>query len=88
MKNKIPPPRQAIQVKYLPATNTQGDRLKAFAAAGSITRGRNYGLNVWQQAYYLAEEFAEIRGWLDGMRLAQGVIKNGDYVFVLVWEKS
>jgi len=76
---------QAIQVKYLGATNYRGDRLKATAQAGSKTVSREYGLNVADQALELATEFANELGWLDsGLTLAQGALPNGDYCHVLI----
>jgi len=78
---------QAIEVKTLCPTNTQGCRYKATAAAGSITRGRDYAKNNADDAYGVALELAESLGWMDNMRLIQGVLKNGNYVHVLEWVK-
>ena len=74
---------QAIQVRYLQATANHGIRLKAFCEVGSITQGRDYAFNSSEQAKDVAEALATKYGWLEHCDMAQGQIKNGDYVFVL-----
>lgn len=76
---------QAIQTKYLPATNTRGPRIKATCAAGSITIGYPHELSG-QAAYRLAaEELAHKRGWTlaNGYGpLLGGCLPDGSYCFV------
>jgi len=76
---------QAITVKYLPATNTKPARLKAIAAAGSITRSIGsleveYGEAV-EPYQTLAMELCNKYMW--SYKLSGGVLPNGDRVFVL-----
>jgi len=78
---------QAIEVKMLNPTDHNGCRYKATASAGSITRGRDYSKNNADDAFGVALELAESLGWMDNMRLIQGVLKNGNYVHVLEWTK-
>jgi hypothetical protein len=49
---------QSIQIKYLPATNSRGARLKATCEGGSISESRNYQLEVKDQALGLAFKLA------------------------------
>ena len=75
---------QAIEVKYLAPTNTRGSRLKATAAAGSITVAFDYGSDCPEldAAWSLMNKL----GWNKEHygTLAGGVIPNGNYVFVMV----
>ena len=75
---------QAIQVKYLSATNTQGVRLKAIADAGTITESRKYEMDVSEQARYLAERYLVEKTW-DGhcAITGQGTLPNGSEVFTI-----
>jgi hypothetical protein len=75
---------QAIEVKYLGATNHRGSRWKATAAAGSITVGYDYELNANENAEAVAVELAEKYEWLEGYRLEGGQLASGNYVFVLI----
>lgn len=75
---------QAITVKYLPATNHRGSRLKAECEAGSLTIDYPHELNhsdVWQAA---ADALVKKLGWTDPNygKLVGGQIKDGRYVFV------
>lgn len=72
---------QAIQVKYLGATNTQGVRIKAFASAGAITESRDYGVNCDDQSRSLAERYASEK--FDSKVGGFGQLPNGDYVATL-----
>lgn len=72
---------QAIQIKYLSATNTKGARLKAFTEAGAITEPRNYSLNSDQQARAMAFTYCQERGW--PMPSGFGTLPNGDHVATL-----
>lgn len=77
---------QAILTKYLPATNSRGERVKAFCDAGSITEGWDYGLGQEANHRAVATALANKFGWLDyGHRVEAGSYGNG-YVFVLVKE--
>lgn len=79
---------QAIQVKYLGPTNAQGVRYKAICQAKSITRHRDHEwwcrLNNDEQAMAVATELAESLDWLNGYKLVQGQLPNGDYCHILV----
>jgi len=73
---------KAIQIKYLPATNTLGARLKAFTEAGAITESVNYSANLNNQAFALAERYVEAKGW-NVISAGFGQLPNGDYVYTL-----
>ncbi len=73
---------QAITVKYLGPTETKGTRFKAFAAAGSLVESRDYEYEVEEQVINLAKKFIKKYEW-DAKIVGCGVVKNGDYVFVL-----
>lgn len=75
---------QAIEVKYLGATDTKPSRWKASCAGGSITRGYDRGMGSAENAYAIAEALATKLDWLTNITLQGGVLKNGNYVFVLV----
>lgn len=49
---------QSIQIKFLPATNMSGARLKATCEAGSIIESLNYAINIKEQALSLAFKLA------------------------------
>lgn len=78
---------KAIQVKYLPVTETKPSRWKAWAYGGlSVTRSYNYELSEENNARAVAQAL------LDKMeqhsrtpaRIAGcGCLPNGDYVFTL-----
>lgn len=73
---------QAITVKYLGATNTKGVRIKAYAGAGAITEGRDYGLDCSEQSRLLAERYANDKF---GAKVGGfGQLPNGDYVATLI----
>ena len=75
---------QAIQVKYLPSTNTKGSRIKAVCAAGSITI--SYPHELSGQAVYraAAELLADKLNWNTGNYGAMlgGCLPDGSYCFV------
>ncbi|UOW66355.1 hypothetical protein vBAspATola_12 [Aeromonas phage vB_AspA_Tola] len=74
---------QAIQVKYLPCTNTLGTRVKATAAAGSVTLAYDYALGVGQNAEAAMLELVNKFGLDEYPATWQGgVLPSGDYVFV------
>jgi hypothetical protein len=75
---------QAILIKYLPATNTQGVRLKASARVGKLIEGRKYELECDQQARELAIRFAREMYMDGGFPITGfGMLPNGDYVATL-----
>jgi hypothetical protein len=73
---------KAIIVKYLPATNTKGSRLKAMAeGVPSIIRGFDHKYNDGGKAQ-IAQELCNKYGW-DG-KLVSGQLPNGDNVFCFI----
>lgn len=73
---------KAIQVRYLPPTNTRGTRWKAFAEGGeSVTIGRDFGLDGAVDARRAADALREKMGW--SPITGEGVLPNGDYVFTM-----
>jgi hypothetical protein len=74
---------QAIETRYLGPTNTKGGRIKATAAAGSITIGYDYALNTDGAHKAAADALIAKMGWTG--TFAQGGNAKGDgYVFVNV----
>ena len=73
---------QAIEVKYLPATNTKPSRYKATAEAGSITVPYDYDVCDWSNQENAARALLNKLGWDND--IAGGVIPNGNAVFVLL----
>lgn len=72
---------QAIVCKYLPPTAHRGSRIKATAAAGSVTVG--YYDTDGDVFLYAAEKLVEKMGWKDVMLLG-GVLPNRDNVYIMV----
>lgn len=71
---------KAIQVKYLPATNTKGSRWKAMAeGVKPVTVPYSYS-DRDGGAYYAAWCLCERYKW-NGDTLTVGSLPNGDYVF-------
>ncbi len=81
---------QGIITKYLPVTNHRGSRIKAAAAAGSITVPYDHALNIENNHYAAAEALANKFGWLaNGWELVQGGSPDGSgYVFVQIPRQS
>ena len=77
---------QAIQTRYLAPTNTRGARIKAWAAAGSITIGYPYELSSQACHRKAAEALAAKFQWES--ELLGGQLENGDYAFVWAHELS
>jgi hypothetical protein len=73
---------QAIQTRYLCPTNTRGARIKAWAAAGSITIDYPHELSGQACHRAAAEALALKFNWTD--KLLGGQLENGDYAFVFV----
>jgi hypothetical protein len=77
--------RQAIITKYLGPTNTRGSRIKARAAAGSITSHYHSELSSEANHTNAAIYFANEKGWLDKNTLVGGAMPDGTgYCFVLI----
>jgi hypothetical protein len=74
---------QAIETRYVKPTNTKGSRIKATAAAGSITIGYDHALNTDGAHKAAADALIAKMGWTG--TFAQGGNAKGDgYVFVNV----
>ena len=69
---------KAIQIKYLPATNTKGVRLKVFTDAGSQTESRNYEGEPSEQARSMARQYAKT--YFNCDITGFGTLPNGDWV--------
>jgi hypothetical protein len=54
---------QAITTKYIGPTNVRGSRVKATAAAGSLTLGWDHALNPEANHLAAAQAFARKLGW-------------------------
>ena len=72
---------QAITTKFLPATNTRGSRIKATAAAGSLTVARDCALNIEQNHARAAEMLANKFKW-KGRYYGGGLPDEKGYCFV------
>ncbi len=73
---------QAIQVKLLPATDTQPVRLKAWSFSGeSITRPLNQEYEAYDDSANIAWELAKELKWKGEFR--GGTLPNGDMVWVM-----
>ena len=77
---------QAIQVKYLPCTDTKLSRWKAWCCAGSLTVSYDHAFNADQNARFAAERLADRLNWKTP--LLSGTLPNGDFVFVFDNELS
>lgn len=80
-------PLQAIVTKYLGPSNVRGSRIKASAAAGSVTVSYNHALNSEDNHLAAAETLARKYGWLDnhGAALhAGGMPDSRGNVYVMV----
>ena len=76
---------QAIQTKYLPATNTRGSRIKATCAAGSVTIGYPHELSGQAVHRAAAEALAAKLDWTIANGYGQllgGCLPDGSYCFV------
>jgi hypothetical protein len=75
---------QVIQTRFLCPTNTKGARIKATAAAGTVTIGYPHELSGQACHRKAAEALAEKFGWVGGKYgpLVGGQLANGDYAFV------
>lgn len=75
---------QAIQTRYLGPTNARGARIKATAAAGSITIDYPHELSGQDCHAKAAQALVERLGWTGDYygRLVGGQLPSGDYAFV------
>ena len=71
---------QAIQIRYLTATDHRGTRLKAFAGAGSITESREFDISAADQALRLAVRFAAEKYYSAVISGFGQLPKEGDWV--------
>lgn len=85
--------RQAITTKFLGPTNVRGSRVKATAAAGSITVHWDHALNVDQNHAKAAEALVRKLGWTSeraegyaGLWVAGGLPSEEGNVFVYTGE--
>lgn len=74
-------PVQAIVTKYLPATNFKGSRIKATAAAGSLTLHLDHSLNAVNNHAKAAEALADKFGWGGNWSMG-GMPDDSGYCFV------
>jgi hypothetical protein len=75
---------KAIQIKYLPHTETRGVRLKVFAEGFKpLIVGREYELDFHEQARELAEVYIKQIFNGDCKLYGFGCLPNGDYVATL-----
>lgn len=72
---------QAIQIKYMSATNNRGARLKAWTSAMSTTEARDYSKDAEEQASSLAACLAEKMGWVVELSKIH-TLPNGEWVVV------
>ena len=72
---------QAITTKYLSPTNTRGTRVKATAAAGSVTVSWDHALNDRQNHTAAAHALARKLEW-EGLYVGGGLPDCSGYVFV------
>jgi len=72
---------QAIETKYLKATNVRGSRIKATALAGSLTVGYDYALDGAGNHAAAAQALIARLGWTGTFAQGGNAAGNG-YVFV------
>jgi len=74
---------QAIETKYIKATNTRGSRIKATAWGGTITVGYDYALDTDGAHKAAADALIAKMGWT-GTFAQGGDVKGDGYYFVNV----
>lgn len=72
---------QAIETKYLKATNVRGSRIKATALAGSLTVGYDYAFDSDANHAAAAQALIARLGWTGTFAQGGNAAGNG-YVFV------
>ena len=82
---------QAIQTKYLPATNTKCSRIKAWCDAGFIIMSYDHDHDEAGAHHKVAQALVEKLGWVGKYygQLCQGSLPgNVGYCFVMAGVKS
>ena len=74
---------QAIQVKFIGATNTKPSRFKAICEAGSFTASVNHSLSTDDNEMQVALALMEKLGWNHVKISGRGHCPNGNAVFTL-----
>ena len=74
---------QAIETKYLRATNVTGERIRASAWGGSVTVGYDYALDAQDNHRAAADALIAKMGWT-GTYAQGGNAKGTGYYFVNV----
>lgn len=74
---------QAITTKFLAPTNTKGSRVKATAAAGSVTVAWDYGKSTDENHRSAAQALAQKFGWI-GKYVGGGLPDGSGNVYVLL----
>lgn len=74
---------KAIQVKYIPATNTKGSRFKAWIKGNSITNSYDYRLSTFENAKIAANDLKDKLHWPTDIVLIGGLLPNKTYAFVI-----
>lgn len=70
---------QSIQIKFLPATDARGSRLKATCEGGTIIEPINYGIDIKEQALNLAFKLANQKLDWKVKKFSQGHFDGCDY---------
>jgi hypothetical protein len=73
---------QSIQIKYLPATNTQPARLKASCEGGSIAEAIDSSQEASEQGLNLAFKLSNKLNW-NVKDFSRGSFKNCDYFNII-----
>jgi len=76
---------QAIITKYIGPTNVRGARIKATAAAGSVTIPFPHELNLYERHEKAARALLDKLDW--DFELASGELPDGSTVFVCLPKK-
>jgi hypothetical protein len=74
--------RQAIQTKFLPATNSKPSRVKAIAEAGSVILSWDHAMNGTGNHRTAAMTLAKRKGWT-GEWFGGAIPKTSGYCFVM-----
>jgi hypothetical protein len=70
---------QSIQIKFLPATDTRGSRLKATCEGGTIIESINYAIDIKEQRLNLAFKLANQKLNWKVKKFSQGYFNGCDY---------
>ena len=74
---------KAIQVKYIPATDTKPTRLKAWTKDNKSLVVSRDSLDTENPMLDLVVRYCENLGWTNYTRILSGGLPNGDDVFIL-----